>query len=160
MILDRTAKKTNSPSASDAPSNPDQCRSEALKIQFKCPTNWTAPEEQNNALFLSSTDRSVAMYVTQIDTALRYLHQLDRTEMKKIGNYADGFVVEEIVFAGENALKVKAFSDATPSSRLTDHYLIHKGKFYRVSFTVTPKELWDEHKFLVQELSQGFSFLK
>jgi len=158
MMLDRIAKKESGPSASDAPSSPDQCRSEALKIQFKCPANWTMPKEEGTALFLSSTDMAAAMYVAQIDTAFRYLHQLDRTAMKKIGHYADGFAVEEISFADENALRVKAFSDGTPSSRMTDYYLIHNEKFYRISFSVTPKELWDEHKFVIQELSKAFSF--
>ncbi len=157
MLAEFSGRKTK-PATPLVSTKSDRCQSETLGIQFVCPPDWTIPEEKDGTLFLSSSDGSATMSVAKVDKPFRYLHQLDRAGMQELGHYAEGFVVEETTFAGENAFRVKAFSKTNPSSRLTDYYLLHNGTLYKILFSANPKERWEEHKFLIQELAKGFSF--
>jgi len=155
--LDHRGSTQKSP-ANSIPST--DCYDQTLNVHFICRPEWTIVTEDNGFSLILARDQSAMMTVIKIDQPFKFLYQLNMETLQALGNYAQGFSKEDATFAGETAFKIKAFADTTPPSRLTDYYLMHEGALYRVSFSVQPKERWDEYKFLMQELSNGFGFGK
>ena len=134
------------------------CSDETLKVRLLCSRDW-AVEEHEDALFMViSEDPVVTLTISKIKPSVKFLGQLNKTNLEAIGQYQQGFQVEEVSVGKEKALKVKAFSKTYPEIRLLDYYFVHDAHLYGLLFSVDPKEEWEHYQFLIQKIANSFEF--
>ena len=145
--------------ASEIESRLENCAEKTLEVEFLCDPEWKSGKKGNTVFAVISADPAVTLTIHRRASPVVSLLQWDHQQLKDLGKYADGFRTEQVAFAGEEALKVKAFSEEYPQIRLLDYYLIHDGDLYSILFSVEPKENWDDYKFLLQKIAHSFNFI-
>lgn len=136
------------------------CADSEFGMRFMCEADWKWRRIDSALLIIISTNPTVTLTITRFNSSLTYLQQLTHEYLAGKDLYLDDFRTEDVTFAGNRAVKVKAFSKKYPDIRLTDYYVMHNGNLYGVMFTVYPKEHWDEYQYMVQKISDSFSFLE
>ena len=136
------------------------CRDPDLGIRFKCSPKWQVGFEDNAFFFVISEDPEVMLTVVREPSSFISLSELTTPRLKNLGQYADGFQQESITLNGLDAIRVKAFDKNSSDIRLTDIYLINKGYFYKILFSVAPRNEWDRYQFLLRDILREFSFIE
>lgn len=135
-----------------------RCSDPKLGFRVLCDPQWSYQEYPNAILLIISSEPAVTVTVAKIKTDIRFIGQLNRDKLLALGQYADGFQVEDARLADQRAVRVKGFSSRYPSIRLMDYYLLHDQQLYSVMFSCNPKESWDDYKFLMQKIVESFVF--
>jgi len=81
----------------------------------------------------------VIFKLIKVNVDIRVIQQLSRDKLEAIGQYQEGFVMEEATVAGFDAIKVKAFSRENPALRVIDYYFVRNEALYAVMFSWPPK---------------------
>ena len=136
----------------------NRCSDKEFGIRFLCDFGWVQRKVDGAALFMINTDPDVKMKIVRIDMDILFIQQLSRDRLEALGRYGRGFVIDEVKVAGLKAIKVKAFSEVDPDERLCDYYFVHDKTLYGLMFSVAPKDRWDEHKFLFEDIVGNFRF--
>jgi len=137
----------------------NDCWDDGLGVIFLCDYIWEKKETNANAMFfVVNSDPSVTFKMIKINADILFVRQLNRDKLKSIGQYNDGFMTEEAEVAGFKAIKVKAFARDDHDTRLLDYYFVRNKNLYAVMFLVTPKEKWDNYKFVFQKIVSSLKF--
>jgi hypothetical protein len=139
----------------------NDCRDDRLGIAFLCDYTWEKkPNTVDATIFIVDKGPDVIFKFIKVNVDIRVIQQLSRDKLEAIGQYQEGFVMEEAVVAGFNAIKVKAFSRENPALRVTDYYFVRNEALYAVMFSVAPKEQWDNYKFVFQKIVNSLKFIQ
>ena len=138
----------------------NDCRDSRLGVVFLCDYTWEKkPIDADAVIFTVEKEPAVTFKIVKIDTEIHYIQQLSRDMLEAIGQYKEGFVMEETKVSGLKAIKVKAYSREDPAMRLSDYYLVRDQVLYAVMFSVTPKEKWDNYNFVLKKIIQSVEFM-
>lgn len=135
------------------------CSDEEFGVEFLCNPDWQIEVGQGAILIIISEDPAVTMTIAKTYTPVFSLSQLDRDVLKKMGQYAEGFETERLIFANRDAIKVKGFAEDYPEMRLLDYYSINDVDMYSILFSVSPKEEWDRYQYLIDHIAESFRFI-
>ena len=128
-------------------------------VEFKCDLNWEGVNSAHpeRAPILLSKTPLVTLNWEKFDRNVRFLGQLNKFFFEKTGLYEPGFVMENVRFAGYNAIAVKGFDQRLADTERRDYFYIYDNQLISVSFRLFPKDQWDKGKFLVQEVKNSFA---
>jgi hypothetical protein len=135
------------------------CSDEEFGVEFLCNPDWQIEVDQKALLIIISEDPAVTMTIAKTYTPVFSLSQLDRDVLKTMGQYAEGFETERMIFADRDAIKIQGFAEDYPEMRLLDYYLINDVDMYSVLFSVSPEEEWDNYQSLINRITESFRFI-
>ncbi len=135
------------------------CRDSRLGIRLLCNPDWGLQTEKETMLIIVSSDPAVTITIAQSKSPVIFPEQLTRDALSEMGQYAEGFIVENVTFAKERAICVEGFSREYPEIRLLDYYVVHDFKLYSVLFSVNPKERWPDYRPLIDKIIDSFEFV-
>jgi hypothetical protein len=131
------------------------CRDEHIGVELLCNHNWKQEIEPHAVMMIISADPAVLLTVTRSDQPMTGLDELTNDRLKTMGQYADGFKVEQTKIGDDQAIRVEGFAAKYPEMRLLDFYVIHDYTLYSFLFSVNPKEDWDNYKVLFGKIAQS-----
>lgn len=134
------------------------CTVDKYGIKFLCDPHWIIQDIDENIFVTISKNPSIILTFAKIDSEIAYSSQISLEFLKQKDLYADGFKMEEIKFAGKNAVKVKAFSKTEPNMRRSDYFLVNNSELYGILFSAYPKEGWEDFKFIIKEIEDSIVF--
>jgi len=136
------------------------CQHQEIGIEFLCDPDWIMEEHENGATFiLISSEPEVSLTLIKEDSAVITLKDLTTEVLQEMGQYQEGFVVEEVRIAGHNALNVEALSLADDDIRLSDFYVTRDGVLYSLLFSVRSKEHFNEFVPVIFNIVNSVQFL-
>ena len=137
----------------------NNCSEQNLRIHFLCDFAWRDQNENSDVVFYAiNANPVVKLKIAKIPIEILYIQELSREKLEAIGQYMQGFAVEDTEVAGYSALKIKAFSSKDPQIRLLDYYFVRDNNLYTLMFSVNPKGDWNDYKFLFREIVRSFTF--
>ena len=136
------------------------CRDGRLGVKFLCDPDWELQTEEETMLIVISSDPAVTVTVARSKAPVVFVEQLTKESLKQMGQYADGFMTENVQFAKQKAVKVEGFAEAYPEIRLLDYYVVNDFKLFSVLFSVNPKEKWADYRPLIEKVVESFEFLE
>jgi len=134
------------------------CSYEQFNITFLCDPKWPVHEEDGIAVYTIAVSPGVSLSITRVSDELKYLEQVNKEDLALTDQYADGFVLQDVMLKDKKAKMVMGFSKADPDVRYLDYYLLNNGTLYSVLFAVGPKEEWDSYKFLIKTIAESIDF--
>jgi len=134
------------------------CVNQPLEIKYLCREDWKVRDVDGSVLIIISSDPTVTLTITKIDSSVNFLSQLTQPALQDMDLYAEGFQTEQVNFAGRDALKVKAISKKYSDIRILDYFLVHDRNLYGVLFSVYPKEHWENYQFIIKKIVESFEF--
>ncbi len=133
------------------------CTVENSGVKFRCNRDWPVERvEDRLTMFTISEDPFITVTITRFDGEMKYIQQLTRSFFSSRDIFLDNFQEEEVTFAGQPAVKLKAFFKEEPDMRSTGYYYIYDSSLHSVLFAIYPKEKWDEYKFMLQDIANSF----
>jgi len=142
-----------------SPGHSEDCVDRDLGIRFHCNPNWTIQSNPDSLTVIMSASPEVLFTIEKTNFRIGFLSQINELSLESMQRYAKGFGIEHNTIANRETLKVKAFSKKNPEVRLSEYYLIHNLNLYRISFSVKPKDEWDNYKFLIKNIIESFDFI-
>ncbi|MCA9401117.1 MAG: hypothetical protein KC713_05785 [Candidatus Omnitrophica bacterium] len=136
------------------------CKMKNLGVQFTCNLSWKViNEESGDGVIVLSDDPLVTLTWKQMEHKIRFLGQLNTMFFEKLGAYENGFRTEKVDFAGFQAVMVKGYTNGQSDAQVRDFYFVKDDQLVNVSFSLSPKERWDDGKFLIEEVRNTFAKL-
>ncbi|MBU0469715.1 MAG: hypothetical protein KKD07_00970 [Candidatus Omnitrophica bacterium] len=136
------------------------CSIDKFGIRFLCDPHWDIQDIDDNIFVTISKTPSVILTFAKIDSKIAFSQQISLEFLKQRNLYSDGFKMEDVKFAGKNAIKVKAFSKTEPNMRRSDYFLINDSSLYGILFSVYPKESWEDFKFIIKTVEDSIFFIE
>ncbi len=130
-----------------------------LGYKIKCNPDWGLKAEDNSVLFITSDEPYVVISINKSEDTGRSLDQLTIPVLQEIGRYAKDFQIRHTKIAGYDAVNVKGAPQGYPDTRVSDYYIIKDGYLYSLLFSVSPKEEWETHTDLFDEMLASFQFV-
>ena len=138
-----------------------KCSLGGYGLELTCEKNWTARDYFGDTVLIKIPERpSLTVSVSQADTEISFLEEMDKEFFQKKNLYLENFqrVYDEV--AGMRALKIKAFSKNAPNVRYLGYFYIDNGILTSILFSVYPQEKWDEDKFIIRDIKNSFLLSK
>lgn len=136
------------------------CTDKSLNVGFLCRSDYDTRLENGRLVTTLSKEPSVVLSVEKTRLRLGFLSQISKSYLEDSGLYADGFGEEHVRIAGRETLYVKAYGRQNENMRLADYYLINHLELYHLSFSIEPKDQWDNYKFVVKKIAESFYFME
>jgi len=136
------------------------CTDKTLNVGYLCRADYDTQLENGRLVTTLSKEPSVAFKVEKTQLKLGFLSQISKNYLEDSGLYADGFAEEHVRIAGRETLYVKAYGRQNENLRLADYYLINHLELYHLSFSIEPKDQWDNYKFMVKKIAESFYFME
>ena len=135
------------------------CQDDELGVRLLCNPEWQLETDKNATLLIISSNPAVTLTIAKQKSPIVFIEQLNPSLLMELGQYKEGFQIEEILLAHQKAIKVKGFYEAYPEIRLLDYYLVHDSLLYMIYFSVNPKESWEDYQFLFKKIIDSLSFV-
>ena len=132
------------------------CRLDDFGLTYLCDPRWIVEKQDDLTLIVVSNDPLIIITVRYSDPKIKFLVQMNKVYFQERSWYLPGFQTESAIFAGRDAIRVKAFPSDNPQVRVTDYYFMNRGRLTSVFFSVFPKERFEEAKFRVKALADSF----
>jgi hypothetical protein len=132
------------------------CQTAEYGVKYWCDTQWESQDASDGEMFVISSSPKVTLEFAHTDKKIVFLGQVNTFLLSELGDYKAGFRTERVKFAGREAIVVKGFDKNNPETRYQDYYFIHDNKLAGVKFALSPKEQWDEGKFLIKKVADSF----
>lgn len=128
-------------------------------VQFMCDLKWKVinAETPAQAQIILSEEPLVTIDWKKFDQNIRFLAQLNKFFFEDTGLYAQGFSTEKVDFAGHDAVLVKGYDKNLPDAQRRDYFYLHDNKLVSISFTLSPKDEWDQGKEIIEEVKESFA---
>ena len=130
---------------------------ERLGFKMKCNPEWAIESDEDNLLMVISEapNPEVWLLVSRTSAPGETIEKLDPPTLQGLGEYADGYIVSKITLNGLPAVKVEAQPKGEVSTRILNYYIFQNNFFYRIEFSVSPKEKWETFLPLFEEMIQS-----
>lgn len=137
------------------------CKMKDLGVQFMCDLNWKVINEgrPEEAEIILSQDPLITIGWKKFSQNIKFLAQLNKFFFEETGQYQNGFSTEKVNFAGHNAVLVKGYDKLSPQAQRRDYFYLHGDQLVSISFSISPKEKWEEGKVIIQEVKNSFAAL-
>lgn len=135
------------------------CRETGLGVELLCNRNWKQEIDKDKAvLMVISQEPAVLLTVARDKGLVTGIEELTKDELKRRGQYAEGFKMERLVVGGMPAIKVQGYSEGFPEMRLSDYYVVHDYQLYSFLFSVDPAEEWPNYSVLCAKIIESVRF--
>ncbi len=131
---------------------------EKLGFKMKCRPEWAIESDEDNLLMVISEAPKPEVWVLLSRTPApgETIEKLNPPSLQWMGEYDDGYIVSKISLSGLPAVKVEAQPKNEPSTRILDYYIFQNDFLYRIQFSVSPKEQWENYYSLFTEMMESF----
>lgn len=133
------------------------CQFPQLGVRFVCDPDWpVVPSEEGAERVLISTDPYITMGIERVNKKFRFLVQINKIYLEKTGLYKEGFQIENVEFAGHDAIMVKAVSAFKDSTQRRDYFYMHDGAMIHISFMLPNTEWTVEDQQNLKQITKSF----
>ena len=141
----------------DEPGELPICKIKDMGIQFLCDLNQEViMAEDGVERVVMQEDPIITMAFKKLDKKFLFLSQLNTYFFKQTGLYKDGFRLENVEFAGHDAVLVKALSAFSDNTQRRDYFYIYDGVTVQVSFLFSDEKWGMDERVKLKEIIEGF----
>lgn len=131
------------------------CKDDRLGVELLCNRYWKQEVTKDAVLLTISEDPAVLLTVAKSQEAVLGLDELSEAKIKQLGQYNEGFKVEQVKIGDLQAIKVDGSSSAFPELRIMDYYVVYDYQLYSFLFSVNPKEEWASYAVLFSKILES-----
>ena len=136
------------------------CDEDSFGVRFLCDPKWLKEVSDEAILVVISSHPEVTLIIARMPSRFAYIEQISTEDLLDLKQYREGFQRERVTLGGYEAIMVKAMSTEAPTKRILDYFLIKDGTLYTILCSVSPREEWDNYKFLFKTITDNIQFIK
>ena len=131
-----------------------------MGIRFGCDLSWKVKRVENANVIVISKDPLVTLSFGPMNSKIKLLGQLSPMKLRKTGMYKSGLKSKYVTLAGFNALKVRGYSKDNSDIRRLDYFFIHDSKLCGMSFSIYPKDRWEDARPVITALTESIEVIE
>ncbi len=137
------------------------CRETGLGVELLCNRHWKQEIDKDKAvLMVISQEPAVLLTVARAKELVTGIEELTQDDLKRRGQYAQGFKIQRLEVGGMPAINVQGYSEGFPEMHVSDYYVLQDYQLYSFLFSVDPGEEWPDFSVLCTKIIESVRFTK